>query len=291
MLPRDVPDFTGRAAEVDLLLRCLRDGARVVVHGPPGVGKTALAVHAAARHPGDVLFLDCRGTVPELSSRLRRAGSSDTVPRRLVVLDDVADDRHLAPLLPLADGAAVLVTSRCPLPHTGAAVHVPLPPLETGAAVALLSAITGTAASRATVTVAELCGHLPLALRIAGNRLASRPGWTMAHLADRLADEDRRLSTLSAGDLSVEAALAPSFARLSGPALALSRDLAAAPTRDFDAHRAADLADVTVAAAQAALEEIVYAGLLPPPDAADRHRFHDLVRIYAASAVPGRALR
>ncbi|GAA0929725.1 hypothetical protein GCM10009557_94090 [Virgisporangium ochraceum] len=89
---------------------------------------------------------------------------------------------------------------------------------------ALLTAITGAPADAVAAAVAEHCGHLPLALRIAGNRLTARPGWTMAHLADRLADEDRRLPTLSAGDLSVEAALATSYDRLSRPARALCRD-------------------------------------------------------------------
>lgn len=287
-LPRDVPDFTGRSAEVDVLLRCLRDAARVVVYGPPGVGKTALAVHVAARFPGDVLFLDRRSTVPgpdpgDPAVRLRRAGGARTGSRKLVVVDDVADDRQLEPLLAHVDGAAVVVTSRCPLPHTDAAVRVPLPPLPAGESVALLSAITRTTSSRATLAVAGHCGHLPLALRIAGNRLAGRPGWTMEHLADRLADEDRRLPTLSAGDLSIEAALAPSFARLSEPARCLSRHLAAAPTRDFDARCAADLGGVTVASAQAGLDELVHTGLLPPPDDAGQHRFHDLVRLYATT--------
>ena len=50
--------------------------------------------------------------------------------------------------------------------------------------------------------------------------------------------------------------------------------------------RAADLGGVDVASAQAGLDELVHAGLRPPPDATGRHRFDDLVRIYATTSTP-----
>jgi hypothetical protein len=294
-LPRDVPDFTGRAAELRRLAARLGDDRPVIVHGQPGVGKTALAVRAATMSagalPGGAYFLDCRGTGPapahpaDLAARLRAAVSAGPGSRRLVVLDDVADGRQVLPLLPLA-GAAVLITGRGPLPGIGAAARVPLSPLPVEEAAALLGAITGGPADACAVLVAGQCGCLPLALRIAGNRVAGRPGWTLAHLADRLADEERRLPALSAGDLSVEAALAPSFARLSERTRVLCHRLADAGAADFDPGQAAVLTGVDVGSARQGIAELVDAGLLTTADGAGRHHYHDLVRLFARRLLP-----
>ncbi|MDR7276532.1 helix-turn-helix domain-containing protein [Catenuloplanes atrovinosus] len=283
-LPRAVPDFTGRTEPAELLARAVRDGAPVIVHGMAGVGKTALVVHTvsrtAGRFPGGVSFLDCRGTRPsrsgaeaggavDVAGRLRRTLAAGARGRRLIVLDDVAGD--LPPEPPRA-GAALVITSRSPLPGIDGAVRIPLGPLPAGESVALLAAITGAPADAAMAAVADYCGHLPLALRIAGNRLTGRPGGTAAHLADRLADEDRRLAVLSAGDLSVEAALATSFGRLSAHARSVIHRLAHAPGQ-------------VPAEASPAIEELRGAGLLAP--AADgRYRLHDLVRIAARRLGP-----
>jgi hypothetical protein len=259
VLPRDVPDFTGRSAEVDLLTRCIGDGGRVVVHGPPGVGKTAQAVHVASRVPVPVTF---------------RTGSSTTRPvSSLLVLDDVVDGSEVPP-------GPVVVTSRRPLTALAGAVRVALGPLRAAESVALLSTITGTPADAATSAVAGYCGHLPLALRIAGNRVAGRPGWTMADLAARLADESRRLQVLSAGDLSVENALAWSFARLSEPARRLCHTLAHTDTETFDVRRAAEAAGTDRVSAGQGLAELVDHGLLTV-DGSGRYRYRALARTFA----------
>ncbi|GIE35855.1 hypothetical protein Ait01nite_089000 [Actinoplanes italicus] len=197
-LPRDLPDFTGRRAELAHLSEACRPDTVTVVSGPPGVGKTALAVHAATRFAGRVRFVDCRGngsrpaSPDEVADRLARAGEAGD----LVVLDDVADPS----VVPATAGRAILITARRLSPATE---QIRLAPLAADESVRLLTAITGLPECRHARAVAGYCGHLPLALRTAGNRLATRPGWTMADLARRLAPADRRLSALSAGDLSV----------------------------------------------------------------------------------------
>jgi hypothetical protein len=128
--------------------------------------------------------------------------------------------------------------------------------------------------------VAELCGRLPLALRIAGNRLMSRPQWTVRHLADRLSDERRRLDQLIAGDLRIAAAFSLSYTQLSPQARRLFRRLSLAPVADFDAGLAGALDPVDPDGIEDALDELVESSLLQA-HVDGRYRFHNLIRLFA----------
>jgi len=121
---------------------------------------------------------------------------------------------------------------------------------------------------------------LPLALRIIGNRLVSRPGWDPAELAARLADEERRLDQFEAGDLKVASAFAMSYEQLTDSARRMFRRLAVVPGRDFDATLAAVAGGMSAGDAWDALDGLVDLGLLQD-SAAGRYRFHDLVRFFA----------
>ncbi|MEH0981836.1 tetratricopeptide repeat protein [Micromonospora sp. CPCC 205556] len=323
-LPRGVNDFVGRARELELLRRhamsASADGSMLVavVHGQPGLGKTAFAVRAAEQlrevFTDGQFYLDLRGTDPvpmtvgEALLRLLRA--LDVNPRRiaedeqerasqlrailrdrrcLLVLDNAADESQVRPLLPGLGTGMVVVTSRRLLGGLEGVVRVGLAPLTSGESAVLLRAIVGEsdrAAGQEIGTVARLCGHLPLALRIAGTRMASRPGWTMGHLAERLGDADRRLANLSVGDLGVAAAFALSYAQLSDPAKVMFRRLAHVPGVDFAAPIAAVLAEVDLCDAGNQLDELVDLGLLQP-EGFDRYRFHDLIRLFAADRLRG----
>ncbi|WP_430782142.1 hypothetical protein [Actinoplanes sp. G11-F43] len=180
------------------------------MHGPPGTGKTAVAVHAAGLFTGRAGLVDCRGLdADQVAARAGRAGCA------LLVLDDVTAEDQVAGLLP-GTGHAVVVTSRRALRGLGPVRRVPVGPLPPAESVRLLAAITGVPAGDPDLRrVAGYCEHLPLALRAAGNRLVTRPGWTVGDLAVRLADEDRRLANLTAGDLSVQRVLAEAYAEMS----------------------------------------------------------------------------
>ncbi|MEX0169281.1 tetratricopeptide repeat protein [Streptomyces sp. LMG1-1-1.1] len=323
-LPPNIPSFTGRAAETEIL-DALLDGRpdgeppRVaLVTGVAGIGKTALAVHwshrAAASFPDGCLHVDL-GSAPaapgEVLGRLLRSlgAPGDRLPddeasrislyrrllrgrRVLVVLDDASSFSQVAPLLPANGGCCVVVTSRESMEELvlrHGAVRVPLGVLDRADSTALLDRIvTGgrTAAAPAqTARLAELCDGLPLALCIAAARLATRPHWTVRRLADRLADEHRRLDELSLGGSRVRASFELSHGCLSPSLASVYRRLSLLDVPDVPAWAVAALLDCPVETAEQYLDELTDAHLLEVsgPDATGqyRYRFQSLLRLYA----------
>jgi hypothetical protein len=268
-LPRDVPDFTGRGEELARVTAALTGPwpPFVVVTGPPGYGKTSLAVRAAHLLRNaftDQLFVELGGTTPGpppadvVATRALRAltgqeGPPGAAPEQLrrvladrsllLVLDDAATESQIRAVLPAARRTAVLVTSRRSLAGLDAAERIRVDRLPAEDAQRLLAAIipADQAAGADLGRLARLCDGVPLALRIAGNRLACRPGWTVAGLTARLAVPDHRLDGLTAGDLQMRAAIERSFAQLEPAAQQLFRRLALIDGRTFGADLAGAL--------------------------------------------------
>lgn len=311
-LPPDVADFTGREAEIAEL--CGLDAPSIaVISGNPGIGKTTLAVHVAqllaADYPDAQLYCDLHGVhdpadpADVLATLIRVLGVPDSqLPsgleeraglcrsllhgrRVLLVLDNAADEAQVRPLLPGGPRCRTLITSRSRLSGL-AGVHrvaLGLPPL--GNAVALLTSIIGrqrvAAEPAAADQLVRACGLLPLAVRIAGNRLAAWPQWTIEYLVGRLADERNRLAWLKAGDLAVRSAFAISYAALSPTCRQLFGRLSLVPGGDFGAELAAVVADRPVPDAEQVLDELAAASLVEPTPTSGRYRLHDLLRLYA----------
>jgi DNA-binding SARP family transcriptional activator/tetratricopeptide (TPR) repeat protein len=253
-LPPAVADFTGRSEQLVQLQRLVgpdddRAGVPVVViSGPPGAGKTALMVHAGhimrpffpdgqlwaqldgasdrPRDPGDVLgeMLRALGlpgsAIPSAASERAALFRSRLADRRvLIAADDAASAAQIRPLLPGTVGCAVMVTSRRQLAELPGAKLLPLGALALAEATDLLGRIAGpervTAERRAAGDLASGCGQMPLAVRIAGAKLAARPSAPIAILARAVADERNRLDALQIGDLSVRASLTSGYQSLS----------------------------------------------------------------------------
>jgi tetratricopeptide (TPR) repeat protein len=204
--------------------------------------------------------------------------------RALIVLDNAGSEEQVRPLLPGESPSRALITSKRLLAGLEGVRRLALGPLALPEAKDLLTGILGERAASdeesALIRLAELCDGLPLALRIIGNRLVSRPGWDAAELAARLADEERRLDQFKAGDLEVASAFGMSYEQLAGSARRVFRRLAVVPGRDFDAALAAVAGGMSAGDAWDALDELVDLGLLQD-SAAGRYRFHDLVRRFA----------
>ncbi|MDX8031833.1 helix-turn-helix domain-containing protein [Lentzea sp. BCCO 10_0856] len=311
--------LVGREPEQQELAECISRAASssvldvVVVHGPPGVGKTSLAVDAVHRFAGrftdSSLHLDLRGMDPTplsaeraIARLLRAFGVPDArMPSDpgdrvrlyrsmlrertvLLVLDNAANEAQVRPLLAASPGSLVLVTSRNVLAGLDSRHRLYLGPLRHDGAVALLAATAGAdriqADLRSADLVAGLCGGVPLALAIAGHRLAGRTAWSLRRLAGQLSDERERLDVLATGDVQVRTAFELSYRLLAPGTAAIFRRLALIHGPDTSVALAAVAADVPADEAETLLEELVDASLLRP-DVPGRYSFHDLIRDYA----------
>ena len=324
LLPRAPRGFHGRGAELTALSRAAAGEAPVcLVTGPAGVGKTALALHWARRTPAAFpdgrLFADLRGfgdtAEPTPLEVLREfLLALGVAPRRvpesvagaaalfrsltdrlslLVVLDNARDSAQVRPLLPGGADCVTLVTSRHRLEGliaSDAAVPVPLDTLEPPDGTALLAGVLGEervlAEPVAARRLAELCGGLPLALRVTAARLAGRPQRTLAAMADELADERSRLSYLDVEDTGVSAALRLTVQQMPPDAVHHLARLGHHPGSHFDPYTAAALAGSDPVTAGAALERLAAAHLVSEAGPG-RWILHDLVRLYARGLDPG----
>jgi NB-ARC domain-containing protein/helix-turn-helix protein len=307
---RDVPDFTGRAQELARITTalCRPRPPLVVLTGPPGYGKTGLAVRAAnlvRDEFSEQLLVSLGGTTAQppsadvIVSRVLRAltGQQGATGRTqeqlqqvlgdrplLLVLDDAAAESQVRAVLPLAGRAAVLVTSRRCLAGLEGAERIPVDRLSAEDAQRLIATILPSAQSHGAdlARLAHLCDHVPLALRIAANRLVSRPGSTVQGLTERMAVRDRRLDLLTAGDLRMRTAFSASFAQLGSAARGLFRRLAMIDARTFGVELAAALLEEPPRRVEDLLDELVDSGLVQTA-AGDRYALPDLLQLYAAS--------
>ncbi|MFC1437352.1 BTAD domain-containing putative transcriptional regulator [Streptacidiphilus sp. N1-10] len=292
------------------------------ITGTGGIGKTTLAVHVAhavaGSFPDGQLYVDLRGMSESplspaevLGDALRALGVSEgEVPRgdearsalfrtllagrrMLLLLDNALDAAQVRPLLPGVGGSGVLVTCRSRLVGLAGAATEYLDVLDEAEAAELFTAVVGqrrvAAEPEAVRAVLGYCAGLPLALRIAASRLASRPGWTVAHLAARLSDERERLDTLTldTADAAVRATFRMSYAQLvlaeqqgASDAGRAFRGLGLAPLSEIGVAAAAALLGETSREAERLLEQLVDVSLLESP-APGRYRMHDLLRAYA----------
>ncbi|GAA3925721.1 AfsR/SARP family transcriptional regulator [Actinoplanes auranticolor] len=327
-LPPAIGDFVGRADQVATVAGSLVAGGEparlpiVVVSGVAGVGKSALAGHVAhrvrdrfpdgqlyvhlggggpaPRDVGEVLgeLLYALGVLPAAQPRSVQARAATfrarVADRRvLIVLDDAADAGQVTPLLPGTAGSAVLITSRRSLDELPAADHHRLQPFSVAEGLALLGRIIDPARVAgerpAAEELVELCGRLPLAVRIIGARLQPRPTLHLRTLADRLRDEQRRLDELAVGDLAVRSELAVGYGGLAGPVQLALRRMGLLPAESFAAWT---LGAVTGGSdGERAVEQLMTAGLLEPAGVdltgQLRYRPHDLVALFARELAGG----
>jgi len=289
------------------------------VSGTAGVGKTALAVRWAHQvrdaFPDGQLYVNLRGydaerpvepanalaaflsalgvagqEMPlEVDDRAARYRTELSGRRLLVVLDNASSVAQVRPLLPGTPSCAVLVTSRDSLAGLVAlhgARRLDLELLPPDDALALLRTLVGPrvdAEPEAATVLAEQCGRLPLALRVAAELAVSRPDTALPELVAELADHRRRLEMLEAGgdpQAAVRAVFSWSYERLPETAARAFRLLGLHPGPDFDMYAAAALTGETPERARPALDVLARAHLIQRTRPG-RYAMHDLLRAYA----------
>jgi DNA-binding SARP family transcriptional activator/tetratricopeptide (TPR) repeat protein len=318
-LPRDIPHFTGRAAELDELFGLIDaesgHGAVTVVaiNGMTGVGKSTLAIHAAHllgdRYP-DRFYLHLHTHDPiedpidpaaGLGTLLRTLGvPPEGIPgtleeratlwrtrlanrRALILLDDADDPDQIRPLLPGSPGCLVLITCRRRMIGLPGVFWLSLGTMQQDEAVSLFACIVGAERAYDHAAIAEvvrMCGYLPLAIQLAGGRLRHHPGWSITDLASRFSGGQHRLSEISGWDHEIASSLELSYRYLMSAHKKLFRQLALHPGTEFSVHAAAAAGNVSLAATEQALDSLLDHYLLEERGPG-RYAFHDLIREYA----------
>jgi DNA-binding SARP family transcriptional activator len=290
----------------------------MVLVGKGGTGKTSIAMHAshgmASHFPDGLLYADLHGgsshpvaPIQVLERFLRVFGVPGTqIPegmderaevyrnliadrKILVVLDDAVGESQVLPLLPGNGNAGVIITSRSRLAGLAGATRIEVDVFDADKSLSLLARIVGAARvqsqTEAAKAVAEHCGHLPLALRIAGARLVARPHWSIQRLAVRLADETRRLDELRHGDMGIRPSISLTYDSASDEAKRLFRRLALLDMPLYSGWLSAALLDQPLPEAEDLLDDLVCAQLIDTigggSGAHNQYRFHDLIRVFA----------
>ena len=315
-----VGDFIGREDEIGHLMTAFdargdKRGAVISgVRGMAGVGKTELAKMAAKRlkkqFPDGQIFFNLRGAhdddavqpatpaealqhvIQSFRPDLKLPDTVDPLQgyyhsvldgkRVLLLMDNALNGHQLAPLIPPPDGCVLLVTSRRRFVVPGMA-EVDLDTLPPPKACELLLEICPRIKGQA-ADLAERCGRLPLALRLAASALKLRPMLDVADYCNQL--EQNRLAALDAykdgtdQEHGVEASLATSYKLLDEPQQRLWRALEVFPG-EFDTPAAANVWQLEEKDGAAALGDLYTASMVQWDEATRRYRLHDLARDYA----------
>ncbi|HUZ38965.1 MAG TPA: tetratricopeptide repeat protein [Streptosporangiaceae bacterium] len=315
-LPPETAEFVGRSQELGLLTADHGDTPRVtVIEGMPGVGKTALAVHAArvvsGQYPDGVLYLNLhthdRGS-PSLdpAEALHRLLGMLTVPatqipdaigeraalwraqlsrrRAVVILDDAAGHDQLRPLLPVAGRCLILITTRRKLPGLESACTLTLDVLSVDDAVTLFRRIAGQDRAEdvdKVTTAVGLCGRLPLAIQLAAGRVAQDHPPRLADLVEELSHSPARLGGTGAASPEVMSAFDLSYGALEPDHQRLFRRLGVSPCTYASLQATAALGGCTLAEAEKALVTLLDHHLLARAPGG-QFRFHNLIHGYAA---------
>ncbi|GAA4796711.1 ATP-binding protein [Streptomyces ziwulingensis] len=317
-IPRDIPEFTGREGIFEKISGSLAINLETpaiwVLSGMAGVGKTSIAIRAANRHserfPDGILYAKLAGagsnpadpneilvrflkdlgvTLGEIpgdyESLVTAYRTLIATKAILVVLDDAADTAQVNDLIPTSPRSAALITSRRPLATLPGAQSISVDVWTLDECTQFLKVLLG--ANRIADSIdevhelSEICGRLPLALRIAGAQLLRRPLWPLARMVSRLRDEQRRLEVLRADDIAIRSVFATAYESLTDAQSRIFRAVGLTLGFSFSVESVARLTDADEYFVEDALEDLADRHLISPDDIPGRFKIHDLMRLFA----------
>jgi len=287
------------------------------VQGMAGVGKTTLAIHLAYQlrdaFPDGVLwsqlersdtmsvlrsFADAYGhdvsVYSDLGSRSSKVRELLAGKRVLMVLDNASEDEQIRPLLPPTGSCGVIITTRRhDLWVADSAHRIRLQPFseEKEESLALFARVLGDGRAQkeraALIDIADLLGHLPLAIAIAANRIKNDPWGSATKLLKRLEEQQRPLKELKRGSQGVRLSFDLSYHALPPDLQRFFATLGVFEGEDFTVEAAAYVAElpIEIEDAEDYLRELYTLSLLQL-GRAERYKLHPLLRDYSREQMP-----
>ncbi|MFQ5421593.1 MAG: tetratricopeptide repeat protein, partial [Anaerolineae bacterium] len=306
-IPPAIYQFVGRKAllqEIETAVRKPTGSHIICLHGMAGVGKTATAVQIAylmrQDFPDGVLWANIASSdpmsildnwarafghnytsLPDLENRAAAMRNALRDKKLLIILDDVDSKKQVDSLLPNNPGIAVILTTRLAElgPAVGAASFL-ITEMTPEDGRQLFAVIVGegrvAAEPEAAAEICELVGYLPLAVKISGQRLVSRPRWALTAFANRLKNARSRLSELNILDEGVQASFDVSWELLTDELRLAFSDLAVFGARPFPIPAFAAVTENDEFTAGDRLDALVALSLLQEADR-DIYRQHPLL--------------
>jgi transcriptional regulator with XRE-family HTH domain len=315
----DLPYFVGREQEIEALERTLLSGEQGIIYGIQGmvgVGKTALAAHAAYRlrpcFPDGILWarLDGADTTSilstfakaygydvmeykDLGSRSRAVRNLLADKRALMVLDNVRSSEEIQPLLPPSGPCVVMITTRRQdLTISWGTHRLNLKPFDKqkGEALSLFARfLADEFYEHDTVfltQLADLLGHLPLAVAIAASQLAFKRGLSAQDLIQRIQKTQNRLDELVVESRSVRLAFDRIYNTLTTEQRRLFVALGVFADTDFSVEAVADALEMAFEDAHDQLRDLFNLSLIQE-GREGRYRLHPLLQDYAREKIDG----
>ncbi len=316
--PPQLPTFVGRDAVLAQLSRFLRTPKPHRVScllGMAGLGKTSLASFLAYalrdEFPDGVLWVRLEQTdtmsalaglaaaygvnvtpYADLGTRSSKVRELLAEKRALLILDNATSDEEVRPLLPPDGQCAVLITSRRhDLSTLDAAYRILLTPFDPVKAESLLLFRRVLGAERVEAeqtifqTIAQLLGHLPLAINIVANRLQHEPGWSAQKLLTRLQQSDHRLDLLNRGDQVVRLSFEMSYQALNAIEQQLFGTLGIFGGADFSVEAVAGVSGLPVIQVEDGLRRLCGFSLVQVGKNG-RFQLHPLLQTYSREHQP-----